>query len=600
MTARILLEVPSFDKGGLQKVVLDIALGLQKVSGNEIMVVTTGALGSIAQEAQNAGIAVCQLPMNRVEDAYSALIDEFKPSIAQAHYSDIGYPYLAARGVPIVCFIHNVYIFLSDSARASFRAGDRYVSKYIAVSPKAAEYAQAKLGAASEKVVVVPNGLDFTRYPLDKASRLDRSSLGIGKEDYVFLNPASYNLHKGHYLIAAAMKRILATRHDVRVLCVGNEIFAPHVDALKSYLASEGLDKHILMPGYFEDIADPMGISDAFLLPSFIEGWSIAMNEAMHYAKPMILTDTGGAGEVIENNDTGILLPTEYPNFLELDSHQLDRLAYAPQNYRLAEPLAQAMLSFVTNREQWRAAGLRGRAKLHEKYSFDSVLTRYQSIMDEVVAATPDLNPEMPEKVTQKPSLALRIERKLRQIYRDARYRYKPALSFWLGNHLFMNWMPYRVRHAFLKRFCNVQIGATSTICSGCFVTGFKIQIGSNTVINRFCYLDGRVMLKIGSNVNISHYTLIQTLTHDPQNADFVCIEGPVTIEDHVWIGARAIILPGVRIGEGAVVAAGAVVTRDVAPYTIVGGNPARLIKQRSRNLRYKTQYSPLFDTDIQ
>jgi len=187
-----------------------------------------------------------------------------------------------------------------------------------------------------------------------------------------------------------------------------------------------------------------------------------------------------------------------------------------------------------------------------------------------------------------------------RKLYQALRYRYYGALKFWLANHFFMNWMPYRIRHWFLRRFCNVQLGSDSSICSGCFVTGYRIRIGSNTVINRFTYLDGRVELVIGNNVNISHYTLIQTLTHDPQNPDFVCLEKPVRIEDHVWIGARAMICPGVTIGEGAVVAAGAVVTKDVASYTIVGGNPAKFIKERSRDLRYKSRYFPLFDTDIQ
>jgi acetyltransferase-like isoleucine patch superfamily enzyme len=163
-----------------------------------------------------------------------------------------------------------------------------------------------------------------------------------------------------------------------------------------------------------------------------------------------------------------------------------------------------------------------------------------------------------------------------------------------------MNYMPYLVRHWFLRRFCNLQLGVDSSIAMGCFLTGYNIKIGSNTVINRFTYLDGRVPLTIGNNVNVSHYTLIQTLTHDPQNRDFVCLTKPVVIEDHVWIGARAIICPGVRVGEGAVVAAGAVVTRDVEPYTIVGGNPAQFIKERTRDLRYKTRYFPLFDTDIQ
>ncbi len=134
----------------------------------------------------------------------------------------------------------------------------------------------------------------------------------------------------------------------------------------------------------------------------------------------------------------------------------------------------------------------------------------------------------------------------------------------------------------------------------GCFVTGRHIEIGHNSVINRFSYLDGRVPLKIDNNVNISHYTLIQTLTHDAQSPDFVCMEKPVVIGDFVWIGARAIICLGVTVGEGAVIAAGAVVTTDVEPYTLVGSNPAKFIKNRATGLRYHTRYFPLFDTDIQ
>lgn len=178
--------------------------------------------------------------------------------------------------------------------------------------------------------------------------------------------------------------------------------------------------------------------------------------------------------------------------------------------------------------------------------------------------------------------------------------RWKPAIEFWLANRLFMKWTPYAVRHWYLRRFCNLRLGPNSSICMGCFVTGRNIQIGTNSVVNRNVYLDGRALLSIGNNVNISHYTLIQTLTHDPWSPDFATQEKPVIINDYAWVGARALICPGVTIGEGAVVAAGAVVTRNVEPYTIVGGNPARFIRERSRDLRYHTRYFPLFDTDIQ
>lgn len=173
------------------------------------------------------------------------------------------------------------------------------------------------------------------------------------------------------------------------------------------------------------------------------------------------------------------------------------------------------------------------------------------------------------------------------------------ALRYYVGNNVMMKQWSYRLRHGYWRKM-GLMIGKNSSLAMHCFVTGSQITIGENTVINRFTYLDGRVPLYIGNNVNISHYTIIQTLTHDPQNPDFICIEKPVAIMDHAWIGTRAIILPGVTVGEGAVVAAGAIVSKDVAPYTIVAGAPARKIGERSRDLRYRSRYFPHFDTDIQ
>jgi acetyltransferase-like isoleucine patch superfamily enzyme len=91
----------------------------------------------------------------------------------------------------------------------------------------------------------------------------------------------------------------------------------------------------------------------------------------------------------------------------------------------------------------------------------------------------------------------------------------------------------------------------------------------------------------IGRNVNLSSEVLIRTAQHDYQSPDFKTVFHPVKIEDYVWLGPRCIILPGVTVGEGAVVAAGAVVTKDVEPYTLVGGVPAKKIGERPKNLQY-------------
>lgn len=105
-----------------------------------------------------------------------------------------------------------------------------------------------------------------------------------------------------------------------------------------------------------------------------------------------------------------------------------------------------------------------------------------------------------------------------------------------------------------------------------------NIIIGEDSVIGDHAFLDGRAPLIIGNHVDIASQVLIYNSQHDLQSTDFQAMTAKVMIYDYVFIGPRAIILPGVRIGRGAVVAAGAVVSADVAPYSIVGGVPARKI----------------------
>jgi acetyltransferase-like isoleucine patch superfamily enzyme len=139
------------------------------------------------------------------------------------------------------------------------------------------------------------------------------------------------------------------------------------------------------------------------------------------------------------------------------------------------------------------------------------------------------------------------------------------------------------------RRLFRMRIGRGARLDTNCVIWGpSRITIGSGSVINRSVLLDGRMPLKIGDNSSISLEVMILTLQHDLAAPDFDSEGSPVEIGDRVFVGARAVILPGIIIGDGAAVAAGAVVTKDVAPYTIVGGNPARPIGTRPRDLRYR------------
>lgn len=155
-----------------------------------------------------------------------------------------------------------------------------------------------------------------------------------------------------------------------------------------------------------------------------------------------------------------------------------------------------------------------------------------------------------------------------------------------------VGWLPSNRLRCLLWRAFGVRIGHRTSVHRNCrFYRPSQVQIGAHCVILRGVLLDGRMGMAIGENVNISEDVFIFSLHHDMGSSDFAPSGGPITIGDHVFVGARAIILPGVEIGRGAVVAAGAVVTKDVAPLSIVGGVPAREIGTRPDVLTYTLDY---------
>ena len=173
---------------------------------------------------------------------------------------------------------------------------------------------------------------------------------------------------------------------------------------------------------------------------------------------------------------------------------------------------------------------------------------------------------------------------------------------YWYGYDLrdffaeVVGWIPFHfLRRLFYVHVFKIVIGKRSSIHRMCrFYLPTGVKIGNNTVINRDVLLDGRSGLYIGNNVSISESVAIITLEHDPNDSSFGTRGAPVHVDDKVFIGTRAMILPGIRIGEGAVIAAGAVVTRDVPPYSIMAGVPARPIGSRSQQLNYILDYRKL------
>ena len=149
-------------------------------------------------------------------------------------------------------------------------------------------------------------------------------------------------------------------------------------------------------------------------------------------------------------------------------------------------------------------------------------------------------------------------------------------------------WLPFALR-PWLYRRCRFDIARSATLQGGVrFFHIGRLVIGDGTLVNRGVYLDNRGGISIGKQVSIAHDARIYTMGHDVHDAGFATKAQPVRIDDYAVVFAGAMIMPGVQLGEGAVVMAGSVVTKSVPAYRIVGGNPAQDIGERGCKPSYR------------
>ena len=161
----------------------------------------------------------------------------------------------------------------------------------------------------------------------------------------------------------------------------------------------------------------------------------------------------------------------------------------------------------------------------------------------------------------------------------------------WVGH------IPFHTCRKFFYRLAGMKIGRGSTIHMWAnFFQPKNIKIGEGSIVGDHVFLDGRAKLTIGNHVDIASHVLIYNSEHDIEVEDFSAREESVEIGDYVFIGPRAIILPGVKVGKGVIIAAGAVVSKDISDFAIAGGVPARTIGERkNKNLKYRLGRARLF-----
>lgn len=175
-------------------------------------------------------------------------------------------------------------------------------------------------------------------------------------------------------------------------------------------------------------------------------------------------------------------------------------------------------------------------------------------------------------------------------------------LFWWIFYNLFAKYLPGSNLPCFGFIFKKIRAVSGKKLLKSCgknvniepgviFLNAKDSEIGHNSGLGRNSRLD---TFKIGNNVMMA--TDVVFISHSHQFIDIekpMCEQGftedkPIIIEDDVWIGTRVIILPGKKIGRGAILGAGSVITKDVNPFAIVGGNPAKVIKMRVQNFKQR------------
>jgi acetyltransferase-like isoleucine patch superfamily enzyme len=161
------------------------------------------------------------------------------------------------------------------------------------------------------------------------------------------------------------------------------------------------------------------------------------------------------------------------------------------------------------------------------------------------------------------------------------------GLQFYLLNFFIAYFPSQGLRKSILKIY-GMKMGINCAIYGKFEIRNpWRISIGNNTSIGHRATLDGRGEIRIGNHVNISSEVMIWTWQHDYNSESFETKSAPVTIQDYAWVSARTIVLPGVTIAEGCVIAAGAVLTKSTEPYSIYAGVPAKKIGERTKTLSY-------------
>lgn len=373
---RILIETPSLDTGGMEEAIYGIATHLDPALFFPVVVCIERG-GRIADRLKRKGVPVEILGMDK-EKEYAEILQRYQIALVNSHFSFFGSGIAQQYGIPVVSVLHNLYSWYSGGLFDEFRMADQYVSKYVSVSKQVASFFEYRFNIEPGRIEIIPDGINLEKIAKKEMPKeLSRRDLEFDEEDFIFLHVGAITPAKMQNLLVAVMKEISESHPNIKLISLGPILDQDYSSFIQKKLEEHHLEKCLKFIGWVENPTPYYQIANAFLLPSLIEGWGIATLEAMYHGLPLILTKVGGAEELIENQDIGILVENCCRDLFQLSGQDLDHYSHLdlPQN---TPELIEAMLNIYKNRKEWKEKARDGGRKVISQYTWDKVIPRYE------------------------------------------------------------------------------------------------------------------------------------------------------------------------------------------------------------------------------
>jgi len=364
---KVLQLVEDLKIGGLERVIASIAYGLDR-KRYDIEVWCFSGRGDIAEELTGNGAKVKMIDIRSCYNPFSilklaSLFKEYKPDIVHTHTyfgNTIGRVAAKLAGVPaVVTHVHSIYRDYAAKHLLIERFLSVFADKIICCSEAVKDFVVKREKIHSKKVIVIYNGA----LPAESDNPEDMSNYrkahGIDGTDIVLSTVASLRVQKGHKYFLDGLAHVVKKHNNVKYLIAGE---GPLRKELEEYVDKLGLSSNVVFLGTEKNIQTLLGITDIFVLPSLVEGLSLAAVEAMAYGKPIVASRTGGLPEVVTDSVTGYLVPPE-------DS----------------EGIARRINELIDDKDKRMIMGAEAKKVFEKKFNIKIMLSRIEGLYEDII-----------------------------------------------------------------------------------------------------------------------------------------------------------------------------------------------------------------------